>query len=115
MFYLSVLLLVVIVAFLFLIFRRAIYYQNLIEESIERKDYGSALLYSQIIGSWWLINYFAEKTEKEFTELNTFNAVSCIEALIKVRENKRVRRILFNKVRERDDRDILLKRFWEKC
>ncbi len=115
MFYLSGLLFIVIIVFLFFTFRRTIYYQNLIEESIERKDYGSALLYSQIIGNWWLINYFAEKIEKEFPELNTFNAVSCIEALIKVRENKRVRRILFNKIRERSDRDILLKRFWEKC
>ncbi len=113
MLYVSLFLLIIIIVFLFFILRRTIYYQKLIEESVKEKDYGNALLYSQIIGNWWLMNYFAEKIEKEFVDLNTINATRSIKALIDVRDNKRVRRILFNKARERADSDVLLKWFWK--
>lgn len=114
MIYFSSTLFFIIVLFLFFIFRRTLYYQNLIEESTRKKDYASALLYSRKNGSWWLMNYYSEKIEKEFIGMSSINAVGCIEALIEVGDARRARRILFNKAKERKDNKVLLKYFWQK-
>ncbi len=105
----------VFIIFLIFVLRRNLYYQKLIEESVKNKDYGNALLYSKMNGNWWLINYYSEKIEKDFLEMNSNNAISSINALISIGDCKRARRLLFNDARKREDSEILLKWFWEKA
>jgi hypothetical protein len=98
---------------LFFIVKRQLFYQKLIQECMDEKNYSDALLHARTIGSWWMISYLSDRIEKNFLEMNSDQAVRSINALMEVGDRKRARRILFNQGKKRKDYKTLFAWHWK--
>ncbi len=109
----SVLFIALLVFLFFILARRFLYYQNLISEAMKNKNYADGVVYSRKIGQWWTMAYLLEKIEKDFVKMDSVDALKSIEALIKVGQECRAKRILFNDARKRKDWQVLLNWYWK--
>jgi len=109
--------LVVFSALVFLLLIWGIYRFRILQEANKKLrdgEHDEALLLSLKVRDWLFGVKCLEEIENTFTTVSFEQAIRNIEAMVKVGEHKRARRMLFLLSKERKDGAALLQWYWRK-